>query len=898
MPFFSKKPQKIPLPDASSASVAPPPVASSASDAAEGSTSTTPAPAPAEEIHAVNLSPEEMQKDMEVFKHYEGEHPPTKEELQRYGKTYFICFIAAVYSRLAYKTEEDFMDMYLTCFGNIIPGYMLEILNNRPTIQQLLDSKAIQINILETVLKIKGIPDIEKELSSATYEEDTMELKGTHQVNIANFAEYIDQLVDKNKLSDYTFEKIKKHFDPKDFSDTNKFIVQPSNFKFISIATSNYGNVYIVADKRMSNYIWVVFRGTYSAKTAAAYSKPSSIKPFEVCKGEQYLFGMFKILIEIIHTIIEAMRTLATDFLNAKSGGAPIRVLTTGHSLGAAMATDFAYIWTTKIKKMAPYNAAPYDILSTEIGCFSFGSPRPFAKDLAAKFCSLINTPTYINPIFAEPTNPAFFQQKPITYIRVVSNGDPVTALPPKYGVEFMHPCSGKGNEKEREIVMEDCAATETNLVTPIYSYENFNTNLNCVDKTGFFSKLKQILMNHTTYYYINFGTALDIVKFIKGVGTSQEVARYKDPTKRYGVSNLFGDTVCRLIIKDDATKTFKAVYFNLKDAQTRNPANTDELTLPASSSSPDSTDPAAAAAAASSTDPAAAAAASSTDAAAAAAAPSTDPAQAAAAAPPTDAAAAAAVDPTQTATQPTNQSGGGIFDIFPTTSKKPSAQTNSSASANSSSVSNSSSPVSANAPSETENDSTSAEVIDPQQVKNDATGDKSKEEPNDLVNDDGTIKPANEDVLIGKDLFEKILARAQPTATADLSWSTDFSNFVKIPANAPPQPNVACLPDEWKEKPTTKKGGKKHTNTKKNGWFQPIPSRRRKTKTMHRAKTGGGGDKPKTKPKTKQNRMRTKRFAPPMLPETPEFSLDASLLGSLQRGKKKKSQKKKMFVL
>jgi hypothetical protein len=885
-------------PPAENSSSAPAP------DVAEGSTSTTSAPAPAEEIHAVNISPEEMQKNMEVFKHYEGEHPPTKEELQRYGKSYFICFIAAVYSRLAYKTEKDFMDMYLTCFGLIIPGYMLEVLNNRPTIQQLLDSKAIQINILETIIKIKGIPDIDKELSSATYEEDTMELKGTHQVNIADFAEYIDELVDKNKLSDYKFGNIKKHFDPKDFSDTNKFIVQPSNFKFISIATSNYGNVYIVADKRMSNYIWVVFRGTYSAKTAAAYSKPSSIKPFEVCKGEQYLFGMFKILIEIIHTIIEAMRTLATDFLNAKSGGAPIRVLTTGHSLGAAMATDFAYIWTTKIKKMAPYNAAPYDILSTEIGCFSFGSPRPFAKDLAAKFCSLMNTPTYINPIFAEPTDTAFFQKTPITYIRVVSNGDPVTALPPKYGVEFMHPCSGKGNEKEREIVMEDCAATETNLVTPINSYENFNTNLNCVDKTGFFSKLKQILMNHTTYYYINFGTALNIVEFIKGIGTSREVARYKDPTKTYGVSNLFGDTVCRLIIKDNATKTFKAVYFDLKDAQTPNPANKDELTLPASSSS-DSTDPAAtaaasstdpAAAAAAPTDPAAAAAALSTDpaAAAAAAASSTDPAAAAAA--PTDA--AGAVEPTQAATQPTNQSGGGILDFFPTTSRKPSAQKNSSASANSSSASNSSSPVSANAPSETENDSTSAEVIDPQQVKKDTTGDNSEEEPNDLVNDDGTIKPVKEDILIGKDLFEKILARAQPTETADLSWSTDFSNFVKIPENAPPQPNVACLPGEWKENPTTKKGGKKHTNTKKNGWFQPIPSRRRKTKTMPRAKTSGGGSKQKTKLKSKQIRTRTKRFAPPMLPETPEFSLDASLLGSLQRGKKKKSQKKKMFVL
>ena len=47
----------------------------------------------------------------------------------------------------------------------------------------------------------------------------------------------------------------------------------------MSISTSNYGGYYILVDSRMPDSIFVVFRGTYSAKSAGSYTKPSSLIP-------------------------------------------------------------------------------------------------------------------------------------------------------------------------------------------------------------------------------------------------------------------------------------------------------------------------------------------------------------------------------------------------------------------------------------------------------------------------------------------------------------------------------------------------------------------------------------------------------------------------------------------
>lgn len=63
----------------------------------------------------------------------------------------------------------------------------------------------------------------------------------------------------------------------------------------------------------------------------------------------------------MIHTIVESMRYLATSFLGARTPES-IKVITTGHSLGGAMCTNFAYLWANSITKTAPYNSVPYNI--------------------------------------------------------------------------------------------------------------------------------------------------------------------------------------------------------------------------------------------------------------------------------------------------------------------------------------------------------------------------------------------------------------------------------------------------------------------------------------------------------------------------------------------------------
>ena len=70
-----------------------------------------------------------------------------------------------------------------------------------------------------------------------------------------------------------------------------------SNVKYISISTSNYSSVYIIADK-LTNIIFIAFRGTYSIKSALSYLKLTSVKPYQICKTspDGILLGIFKIV--------------------------------------------------------------------------------------------------------------------------------------------------------------------------------------------------------------------------------------------------------------------------------------------------------------------------------------------------------------------------------------------------------------------------------------------------------------------------------------------------------------------------------------------------------------------------------------------------------------------------
>ena len=265
-----------------------------------------------------------------------------------YGNVHFISFYSAVLARFAYFSDKNFLEQYNNIIGPIIPLSILTAMNSIKDIPEILDDA--------TVFDLNNNPN-----QYPTYTFD-----GKKFIAFNEMAKKINMINGEVKE---TYQLTRTEMGSRGAYE---------NVKYISIATSNYGEIYVVADKRMPNCIWVLFRGTYSAKTAAAYTKPSSLIPLYVGnsqgKRESYLYGIFKLLTDSIHTIIEASRYLAVNHLNAKNPDS-VKVFTTGHSLGGALSTIFTYVWM-HIRTTTPYNNEPYNVLTRKICCVSLGSPR------------------------------------------------------------------------------------------------------------------------------------------------------------------------------------------------------------------------------------------------------------------------------------------------------------------------------------------------------------------------------------------------------------------------------------------------------------------------------------------------------------------------------------------
>lgn len=441
----------------------------------------------------------------------------------KYGNVHFISFLGAVLSRLAYCNDNKFLTLYNSIMGPVIQPKILESINNvsQTNLSALLDDQSL-FGLDKSPTDI--FKDYEYQYNGKNYI-DFIKLKMPQNINIIN----------GDLKGNVTYPVPGTPFNPE-----NKDV------KYISIGWSNYGEVYIVADKRMSNTIFLLFRGTYSAKTASLYSKITSAVPLTVCtvngKPETFLYGIFKPTCEIIHTIIESMRYLATDFLGA-TNERPVKIFTTGHSLGGAMCTNFAYLWMG-IKKTSPYTSAPYNVLADNIICVSLGAPRCMGTAVADQFCN-------------------FVKNGKILYLRITTRGDPVTALPPKNillvgpkSIEFQHPCST--SEDMRRQVSEDCNAQLTMRPTPNVNYDG---NLDCQNyKTRAYVPNP---LSHTIYLDIIYTKAVDILNFLKGVGVAMEVSRGSGK-----------ETNCRLVVGQNAD--YNAVFFDVNSARANPNDNTD----------------------------------------------------------------------------------------------------------------------------------------------------------------------------------------------------------------------------------------------------------------------------------------------------------------------------------
>jgi hypothetical protein len=328
-------------------------------------------------------------------------------------------------------------------------------------------------------------------------------------MNNTNFLHYYDEIFKVSELRDQLhkikevsneniFEPIINNIDTinkKINTITKKQLIHKSdnssNVKYISISTSNYSSVYIIADK-LTNTIFIAFRGTYSLKSALAYLKLTSIKPYQICKTNPggLVLGIFKIVGEIFYTIKESIHFLSSTFLKTKN----YKLVSTGHSLGGGCSQIFSYILVKQDPKI-------------KITCVTFGGPRVFNKYIVDKFNDYI-------------------ERNIIMFKRYVTNGDPITLLPlttKRGNISYYHPDEENDKMDYTAIVCRNVKKTQKALC-----------NLRNKSK-----KNKPNLKFHGTYLGVSYsGAGEDITK------TTKEIVR------------SHGNTVCRIIFGGNNEKT------------------------------------------------------------------------------------------------------------------------------------------------------------------------------------------------------------------------------------------------------------------------------------------------------------------------------------------------------
>jgi hypothetical protein len=415
------------------------------------------------------------------------------------GKTtnanYFIAWWSAVYSRLAYLNPQEFLGRYTEIFGDtkgtvnlgttvndgsggaLPTTSVLDMMNKQAVstrIMGLLDDKTMlgltnaapnQKRWGLNVIEVDGINASPKTPTTLTldcitnYGPDGQALDAYGEASqVASWAEKVNIILGERRkmLED---KKNPASSTPEMVNCAPALVLKDnSQLVFRAISDSNYGTTYVFGDKRAPNLVWVVFRGTANAKSALAYTRPSSLVASAIANFygtiEKGLIGIFKILEEQIHMILQMAVDVAQE-LNPGVQLAPgsMKLLTTGHSLGGAMATAFAGEYVQQISRDLPSIGA--GIFDVNIGCYSLASPRVFGPNEAAWFCCLTQASALCNknPETAARVKADANIKGRISYLRVVTTLDIVTALP-KIGYE--HPCS-EFKDGERDKITMDC---------------------------------------------------------------------------------------------------------------------------------------------------------------------------------------------------------------------------------------------------------------------------------------------------------------------------------------------------------------------------------------------------------------------------------------------------------
>ena len=417
----------------------------------------------------------------------------------KYGEIPFIVFYCVVLSRLAYLPDQGFIKSYSNIFGPIIPEESLSYISKKATSEPL--------QFINDISYKYELNDYAPKINSTIQKVENQLLKKTENIS---------------------FSKDKKEIN--------------GNIKHISIAWSKYGEIYVVTDKRCPNIIFVNFRGTYSAATARIYSKLRSAKPVKLNNTDDVgvLYGIFKATCQLLHTIIESMKTLHTAQGFNKS-----RVITTGHSLGGGMTTFFASLF---YEAMNQKEYSSYPFYSKPV-CVSVASPLVVDKKASNMYCKLV-------------------EQQQIYFKKLATRGDPVIMIP-KLGF-YSHICSHSDSDSlklngkmAKRAINLHCNNTMNSLVmssvsgigSKMFSKKdnneasrvldkatvNYNANVDCLDEKG--RKYVVNPISHTIYLNISFITGVDISQFASGMvsSTTKEISYDKSITR-------YGESVCRII--------------------------------------------------------------------------------------------------------------------------------------------------------------------------------------------------------------------------------------------------------------------------------------------------------------------------------------------------------------
>lgn len=476
----------------------------------------------------------------------------------KHGQIPFIIIYATIIARLTLYNDLNYAHYYSYFFDHpeVIPKKIMTAIDNA-NINDLFDDEKIFEGLGSGTGDYADIPYYT--INGHKYI-DFLKMQIPQKVNkITNaYTNKMDAFVNKHGMKEYLqFTKGDRYETSGAYNKDIESIINSNsirqdtgynkNIKLISVASSNYSGIYILADKRTPHTIWVSFRCSYSLKSVGIYLTPRTLIPYEPCKSddpnesnkEAYVKGMFKVVANNIYAIIQAMTYLARDFLGHTEPG-KVKVCTTGHSLGGALSTIFAYLFLNAMRTFDENGYRPelYNIFIRKVCCISFGAPRCMNSVVSRRFCYEV----------AEGN---------IVYKRLANQNDAVVNMPAKL-FYYRHPC------------------TDTNSINSGYKR---NDLLRCNETMELHTIYKPSDYRQGSPYYfsvMHYETPLECVSYHRNAGTGNQHMVYFyivfDIREGNDIYDHKGNLkLCRIGNYTEETKQSKFCFYNVNATMTEN---------------------------------------------------------------------------------------------------------------------------------------------------------------------------------------------------------------------------------------------------------------------------------------------------------------------------------------